>query len=49
MDETGWVGHVTRIRTARNEYRILAGISEGKMHLGVLKLDGRIKGLLEWV
>jgi len=48
MRQDGWK-HETCIRTARNEYCILAGISLGKFHLGDLKLDGRIKGLLQWV
>jgi hypothetical protein len=38
----GWAGHVSRIGESRSAYRVLVGKPEGKNHLEVIGIDGRI-------
>jgi hypothetical protein len=43
----GWAGNVARMGNRRGAYRVLLGRPEGKIPLGIHRLDGRI--ILKWI
>jgi hypothetical protein len=56
--KTRWAGHVARMEEGRNVYRVLVGKPEGKNHLKIQGVDGRMGskwtlrnclGCVEWI